>query len=553
MFGIRQACLAMLLLAGTHAQHVATSKVLRGNSGKDLDSGHRRSLQDNRPEHDNEKCFAPDCRLETGTYVNPGGDEAKWWAFVPTGSVACPAEGCPLFVAVDGTRDEFFDPFDQQTWMIEMVQRGFVGVTMEYSAAYGEFGFCNQAHGIGSVLNMGGSYGLVEKAEKIFDPADEGSVIHQLCDGPEALANCDLGIAVQGVSQGSLILGQATNLEKRISAALLWAVGDVIQMLRSGFGPVDPFSDDYKESLDDQWTDFSLPCMDSFQLPPPRMRLINGDNDRFFGRNAAGSIQQHKHMINNFYDCGDSRDCLTRTPSTTMDTYTGGMIADEGGYFIVDGGTHTSWFRCVEDEDEECTAPSEIFTNTAIYGGPAGYDWLARTARIPYTPAQGSNFDSISMQLDLAHWRSVTSGSDMGFFVEWAAGNGVLGERTRVADGAVYQMTAEFSGEDVPVDTIGFRLSASSTDGAFLDQLHVRNSEGDIFKGLSFGENNGGGWCISMDPRDTFWFIDCFEDQAFRCIDFCTGSTGEVENFHFCDNNDLSMCLSDDDGHAAIE
>ena len=120
------------------------------------------------------------------------------WAFVPTGSVACPAEGCPLFVAVDGTRDEFFDPFDQQTWMIEMVQRGFVGVTMEYSAAYGEFGFCNQAHGIGSVLNMGGSYGLVEKAEKIFDPADEGSVIHQLCDGPEALANCDLGIAVQG-------------------------------------------------------------------------------------------------------------------------------------------------------------------------------------------------------------------------------------------------------------------------------------------------------------------------------------------------------------------
>ena len=167
---------------------------------------------------------------------------------------------------------------------------------------------------------------------------------------------------------------------------------------------------------------FSLRNLEfTVQLPPPRMRLINGDNDEFFGRNAAGTIQQHKHMINNFYDCGDSRDCLTRTPSTTADAYTGGMIANEGGYFIIDDATHTSWFRCVKEGDE-CTEPSPIFANTAIYGGPASYDWLARTAKVPYTPAQGSDFDTISMQLDLAHWRSIASGSDMGFFVEWAAG-----------------------------------------------------------------------------------------------------------------------------------
>jgi len=389
----------------------------------------------------------------------------------------------------------------------------------------------------------------LRRRKKIFNPYDEGSVIFQLCDGPEALANCELGIAVQGVSQGSLILGQATNFDKRISAALLWGVGDVVQMLRGiSFLGVDIFDENYQDSLDKQVTDLDLPCMDSFQLPPPRMRLVNGDSDRFFGRNAAGAIKQHKHMVNNFYDCGDSQDCLTRTASTVVDTYTGGMIANEGGYFIVDNSTHTGFFRCVKLEGEACTEPSPIFANPAIYGGPASYDWLARTARIPYTPVQGSDFDDkISMQLDLGHWASILSATDFGFFVEWAAGNGAFGERTRVAEGGVYEMTAKFSDEEVPADTIGFRLLASSNDGAFLDQLHVRTSGGDVFKGLSFGENNGGGWCISLDPDDTFWFVDCFEDKAFHCIDFCTGSTGEVEKFHFCDDNDLSMCLSDEE------
>ena len=40
--------------------------------------------------------------------------------------------------------------------------------------------------------------GLVQKAKKVFDPTDEGSVIHQVCDGPEAFASCNLGIAIQG-------------------------------------------------------------------------------------------------------------------------------------------------------------------------------------------------------------------------------------------------------------------------------------------------------------------------------------------------------------------
>ena len=118
-------------------------------------------------------------------------------AFVPSGAAACLPEGCPLFVAVDGTGDEFFDPPDQPTWMIHMVRRGFVGVTMEYQAAFGEFGLCDQT-GAGKILQVAGNNDLVQKAGAIFDPTDEGSVVSQLCDGPAALANCDLGIAVQG-------------------------------------------------------------------------------------------------------------------------------------------------------------------------------------------------------------------------------------------------------------------------------------------------------------------------------------------------------------------
>jgi hypothetical protein len=151
------------------------------------------------------------------------------------------------------------------------------------------------------------------------------------------------------------------------------------------------------------------------------------------------------------------------------------------------------------------------------------------------------------MELDLGHWRLLDTGSDMGFFVEWAGSNGAFGQRTRVAEGGVYEKVAEFSGEQVPADTIGFRLHASSTDGAFLDQLHVKTSDGGTFKGLSFGNNNNGGWCLSMDPNDTF-FMQCFGGQAFRCIDFCTSSTGEVRAYHFCNDNELSMCSQEAGG-----
>jgi len=556
------AILAISLLATDAASKAEPSSGNAGNTKKVKKVSHlradakedsneqRRSLQDDNPVHTNQKCFPPDCKVEEGTYVNPQGDVARWWAFVPDGAKACPEEGCPLFVTVPGTQAEFFDPPGLQMCMIEMVDRGFIGLTFEYANKFNEFGFCYgeqlsfmEGRDILGIDLEDVGIGLVQKAEKVFDPTDEGSIIYQVCDGPEAFANCNLGIAVQGLSQGSLIVAQATNLDKRISAALLWAVGDVITAVSGKW----PFDDSTETTLDKGFIDIDLPCMDSFQLPPPRMRFINGDSDIFFGVNAQATIRQHKHMINNFYDCGHSYDCLTRDSATVPDVYTGGEIANEGGYFIVEGSGHVDFLtNGMEQADIPGDMILPIFTNPAIYGGPASFDWLAKTAKIAYSPPQGSDFDKITMELDLEHWRNWFTGSETGFFVEWADSNGVFGQRTRVAEGDVYQKVAEFSGEEVPANTIGFRLHAAGDDGAFLDQLNVKTSGGDIFKGLSFGANDGGGWCISMEPGDTWFQTQCYGDMAFRCIDFCTSSNGDWgEEFHFCDNNEVSKCSSE--------
>ena len=47
--------------------------------------------------------------------------------------------------------------------------------------------------------------GLMGKAKAIFDGSDANSAVSQLCDGPNAIANCDRGIATHGWSQGAQI------------------------------------------------------------------------------------------------------------------------------------------------------------------------------------------------------------------------------------------------------------------------------------------------------------------------------------------------------------
>jgi hypothetical protein len=138
--------------------------------------------------------------------------------------------------------------------------------------------------------------------------------------------------------------------------------------------------------------------------------MINGDADNYFGRNIAGTLQQFKRMIGGHYDCGDGRDCLTRPAANVSDAYTGATIADEGGYFFVEG-DHAGWLR---------GAPAPYFADPGIEGGPASFDWLARTARLAYGGAVATPAD-VEVEVDLSHWRNVlTSYTEYGLFVEWA-------------------------------------------------------------------------------------------------------------------------------------
>jgi len=498
--------------------------------------------------NENEHCFLPECELRTGTYLDPYGEELEWWAFVPVAPDACPDGGCPLFVAIDGTGDEFFDPPDQQTWMIEMLRRGFAGVTMAYANSFEDLGFC-----YGQPLDfIGGTpgiaeFGVVQKAQHIFDPSIEGSIIQQACDGPDAFANCELGIAAAGVSQGSLMAAQGSNFDKRISALLLWATGDIVQVIRDFIPGVDPTSTGAHVS------DWDLPCMDSVQLPAVRRRMINGDRDRYFGRNAAGTLTQYKTMTGGYYDCGVERDCLTRTPATVADAYTGSSIANEGGYFIVEGDHVTEWIRCQcngaacsSEEEHACNDPAPYFSGDGIEQGPASFDWLARTAKAAYD-APAASVEEVTLEVDLGHWRLLHSSALHGFFFEWADVNGAFGQRQKIGESALLVTHTLMKPDGTP----GFRLSSATSDAAFVDRLEVFTSVmisrwwwteevRTTVGGMKFGVNRGDGWCLSPSPEDTFYDL-CVDGQAYSCWDFC--ANGDV---HPCDGNDISSCYNFD-------
>lgn len=60
-----------------------------------------------------------------------------------------------------------------------------------------------------------------------------------------------------GVSQGSFIVGQGSNFERRISALLLWATGDDMQIIRDFVGGGGC------ARLGSCYLDWSCPCMDN--------------------------------------------------------------------------------------------------------------------------------------------------------------------------------------------------------------------------------------------------------------------------------------------------
>ena len=131
------------------------------------------------------------CELITGCYADRGAKSGHcnmpWWAYVPKGSLACPKEGCPLYLWMDGT----LDSNDHQSWddvmQFEMIKRGFVAVNVGYDNSL--FEYVNSPGCDSSYFFQG----IKDKAKAIFDSTDDNSVVSQICDGSDALATCDLG------------------------------------------------------------------------------------------------------------------------------------------------------------------------------------------------------------------------------------------------------------------------------------------------------------------------------------------------------------------------
>lgn len=84
-------------------------------------------------------------------------------------------------------------------FMEQMAARGYVAVTVDYADS--TLGYTS------------GCTGFNDKSSKIFNESNTGTVLHQLCrdtnnlfnHGPNVPVDCDMGVAVNGWSQGAHI------------------------------------------------------------------------------------------------------------------------------------------------------------------------------------------------------------------------------------------------------------------------------------------------------------------------------------------------------------
>mmetsp|Transcript_9784 Transcript_9784/g.17660 ORF Transcript_9784/g.17660 Transcript_9784/m.17660 type:complete len:548 (-) Transcript_9784:307-1950(-) len=438
------------------------------------------------------------CNLVEGTYDASEGGQRPWWAFVPDN---CPDGGCPLFFWIDGTGEVDFRHDRQQLWMEEMFNRGFVAVTADYASGIVSYGGC---YGRG----ITGSWGVDDKAKSIFDQDHSNSIPNQVCGEH---ANCDLGIAVGGFSQGSQIVALAGDYDERVSAALLYGCGNF-----PNNGLLVGIRD--------------MQCMNTVKLAKQRRRYFSGDNDGLFGLTYDGDHGTRSQMVEmSHYNCdtnggaGDDN-CLQHPESNanSPDPYTGGMIENIGGYYIVKGGVHGQFLDWANFTNPDLALP--YYKSTHL-------DWLAATAKSTKPPLDEDE-RRVTLQMDLDHRWKFRETAPQGIFFEWAAAvnsRGVLGRRWIVAEGTT---SARKTFSQVPTDVVGFRLTARTINAAFLDQVHVKEGRR-VFENLSFGDNNNRGFCFSRNPsRD---WSDCEGNISRTCIDFCTNG-----RWYDCGNGDAN-------------
>jgi len=257
---------------------------------------------------------------------------------------------CPLYVYVDGTVNaEDLDDRDS-TYMIEMAQRGFISVVVDYEDTVLSYrGGCDNFH---------------QKSEKIFDASVTGSVLHQLCyenafgHREHIPVDCDLGVAVNGWSQGAHVASLAGNYAPElITAGLFWGNGNDNWACALSY-PTCRFCVN---------TDVS--CMNSnyVSLPKEKRRNISGARDKFFGAcEDDWGANNRENVINQLraisgYSCAYSRNNCFR------------QNLNNAGYFVIPEKGHNFM---------DVSPGSEFMDPETAWGLPSNLDWLAAQGRV---------------------------------------------------------------------------------------------------------------------------------------------------------------------------
>lgn len=252
-----------------------------------------------------------------------GGADTCSKSYRTTGFAPTDAARHPLFLYFVGTEIVSADQsskYDSQAAAkvtSAMARRGFVSLSVEYD---------NQ---LGSFLN--------NKFPCLFGPTAD-SLIAKACALPDV--DCALGIATWGHSQGALLAHGAANFEPRVRA--VWTTG------YGGF--------------------------DSAQLPPTRLRVVNGEADTM---NASLTTLNKTAGFSNSECPDDGRSQCLR--------------ADGSGWLIVrktdcqvTAADHCWFDKKSCSENQETLEPNWVSeTSQTGFALEANADWLARTAARP--------------------------------------------------------------------------------------------------------------------------------------------------------------------------
>ena len=236
----------------------------------------------------------------------------------------------PVFVYVTGTTMPFKGP-EAMALIQDMAARGFVAATVEYD---------NLLYPL--------ECGLMQaRARCIYNKNSFDSAISRICGRSKAACSTK-GIVVSGFSQGANIGSLAKNYDSRVRAAYLIGHGGIGALNLPLQGCLQASANDFANN---------------------QMRVINGENDGFFGGDPDGVRNQLQ--IATGVSCPGSWNCL-QPDGSGWAMVRASELADgtaDHCYYYVNGG-----LTC---------APAPIdpaWSGSAAWARPADLNWLASKA-----------------------------------------------------------------------------------------------------------------------------------------------------------------------------